>query len=214
MNLTQAIEAARNVLRFKHMSLRTEKSYIGWIERYGHWCARHPEGGHEEKVRIYLTHLAVDRNVSVSTQNQALNAIVFLYRHVLQIEVGNFAGFHPARQPRRLPNVLSVDEVSRLLAHLTGTHWMIGALPYGAAPRLRAQACQSSSSPLRSLQAWALSARFSRAVSRATVAPAAGSAAGPGPSGGQGRRASGRPMARAPCHSPRSTAGRSRQFRA
>lgn len=136
MNLTQAIEAARNVLRFKHMSLRTEKSYIGWIVRYGRWCADHSRGDHEEKVRGYLTHLAVDRNVSASTQNQALNAIVFLYRHVLQIDVGNFAGFHPARQPRRLPNVLSVDEVSRLLAHLTGTHWMIGALLYGAGLRL------------------------------------------------------------------------------
>lgn len=136
MNLSQTIEATRNVLRFKHLALKTEKSYLGWVRRFALWCAAHPGGDHADKVRAFLTDLAVDRRVSESTQNQALNAIVFLYRHVLQIDVGNFAGFHPARQSRRLPNVLSVDEVSRLLSHLTGTHWMIGALLYGAGLRL------------------------------------------------------------------------------
>lgn len=136
MNLIQTIEAARNVLRFKHMAIKTEKSYVGWISRYGHWCQAHPDGSHEDKVRAYLTHLATDRRVSQSTQNQALNAIVFLYRHVLRVDVGNFAGFHPARPPRRLPNVLTQEEVSRLLAHMTGQHWLIGALLYGAGLRL------------------------------------------------------------------------------
>lgn len=120
MNLSQTLEAARNVLRFKHMAYKTEQSYLGWIRRYAYWCKDNQGGSHEDKVRGYLTHLATDRNVSASTQNQALNAIVFLYRHVLQEDVGDFSGFHPARQPRRLPVVLTRDEVGRLLSHLTG----------------------------------------------------------------------------------------------
>lgn len=136
MNLSQTIEAARNVLRFRHMSYRTEQAYVHWIARFGHWCREHPAGGHEDKVRAFLTHLAADRDVSASTQNQALNAIVFLYRHVLNLEVGDFSGFHPARLPRRMPMVLSRDEVARLLSHLTGMHWMIAALLYGAGLRL------------------------------------------------------------------------------
>lgn len=136
MNLNQTIEAARNVLRFKHMAYKTEKSYLGWIRRFAYWCRENPGGGHEEKVRGFLTHLARERDVSASTQNQALNAIVFLYKQVLQDDVGDFSGFHPARQPRRLPVVLSRDEVASLLSHLTGMHWMIGALLYGSGLRL------------------------------------------------------------------------------
>lgn len=136
MNLPQTIEAARNVLRFRHMAYKTEKSYLGWIRRYAYWCSGHATGSHEDKVRGFLTDLARERNVSASTQNQALNAIVFLYRHVLREEVGDFSGFHPARLPRHLPMVLSRDEVAALLAHLTGVHWMIAALLYGAGLRL------------------------------------------------------------------------------
>ena len=83
MNLNQTIEAARNVLRFKHMAVKTEKSYVHWIRRFAFWCKDHPAGSHEDKVRGFLTHLARERDVSASTQNQALNAIVFLYKHVL-----------------------------------------------------------------------------------------------------------------------------------
>lgn len=136
MNLSQTIESARNVLRFKHLAYKTEKSYIGWIRRYAHWCRDNAGGSHEDKVRGFLTYLARERTVSASTQNQALNAIVFLYRHVLLEDVGDFSGFHPARQPRRLPMVLSRDEVAGLLSHLTGVHWMIGALLYGSGLRL------------------------------------------------------------------------------
>lgn len=136
MNLSQTIEAARNVLRFKHMAYKTEKSYIGWIRRYAYWCRDNARGSHEDKVRAFLTYLARERTVSASTQNQALNAIVFLYRHVLQEDVGDFSGFHPARQPRRLPVVLPREEVSGLLSHLTGIHWLIAALLYGSGLRL------------------------------------------------------------------------------
>lgn len=136
MNLNQTLEAARNVLRFKHMAYKTEKSYLGWIRRYAYWCRDHSAGSHEDKVKGFLTALARERDVSASTQNQALNAIVFLYRQVLREDVGDFSGFHPARQPRRLPMVLSRDEVGRLLSHLTGMHWMIVALLYGSGLRL------------------------------------------------------------------------------
>lgn len=136
MNLNQTIEAARNVLRFRHMAVKTEKSYVHWIRRFAHWCKDHPAGDHAEKVRSFLTHLAREKDVSASTQSQALNSIVFLYRHVLNEDVGDFSGFKPARQPHRLPTVLSRDEVAALLSHLTGMHWMIGALLYGSGLRL------------------------------------------------------------------------------
>lgn len=136
MNLPSTIETARNVLRFRHMSYRTEQAYVYWIKRYAYWCKDHADGDHHAKVRAFLTHLARDKDVAASTQNQALNAIVFLYRHVLQKDVGDFSGFHPARLPRRLPVVLSVAEVHALLDHMKGMHWMIAALLYGSGLRL------------------------------------------------------------------------------
>lgn len=136
MNLTQTLEAARNVIRFQHKSYRTEKAYLHWITRYAHHCRQNTSGSHCDKVRDFLTALARDRNVSVSTQKQALNAIVYLYKHVLQIDVGDFSGFRPARTPRKLPNVLSRAEVAALLDHMHGMHWMIAALLYGAGLRL------------------------------------------------------------------------------
>lgn len=137
MNLSQTIEAARNVIRFRQMSYRTEQSYLHWIKRFGFWCRANPDGGHEDKARGFLTHLARDGNVSAATQKQALNAIVFLYRQVMRIEPGDFSGFSPARTPKHLPTVLSQNEVSRLLAHITGQHWLIAALLYGAGLRLQ-----------------------------------------------------------------------------
>lgn len=68
MNLARTIEAARNVLRFKHMAVKTEKSYIRWIRRFAYWCKDHPAGDHADKVRGFLTFLARDRDVSASTQ--------------------------------------------------------------------------------------------------------------------------------------------------
>lgn len=136
MNLAQTIETARNVLRFEHKSYRTEKAYLHWITRYAHHCREHREGSHADKVRAFLTALARDREVSISTQKQALNAIVYLYRHVLQIDVGDFSGFRPARTPRKLPNVIDQSDVAALLDHMHGMHWMIAALLYGSGLRL------------------------------------------------------------------------------
>ena len=136
MKLADILESARNVLRFQHKAYRTEKSYLHWMKRYAYWCRSHAAESHENKARGFLTDLAVRLNVSASTQGVALNAIVYLYQHVLKIDVGDFSGFKPARQPRRLPTVLSRNEVAALLGHMSGMHWMVAALLYGSGLRL------------------------------------------------------------------------------
>lgn len=108
MNLTKTLESARNVIRFQHKSHKTEKAYLHWIARYAHHCRNHPEGDHADKVRSFLTALARDRAVSISTQKQALNAIVFLYRHVLRIDVGDFSGTRPQELQRVLGRTLTL----------------------------------------------------------------------------------------------------------
>ena len=109
MKLSETLDRARQVMRFRRLSYRTEQSYLHWIGRYARWCAQHPDGGHAEKLRGYLTHLAVDRRVSKATQAQALNALVFLYRRVLDIDVGDIGTFRAASRPRRLPVRTSED---------------------------------------------------------------------------------------------------------
>lgn len=136
MKLSEAIARARHVARFRHLSYKTEKSYVHWIERYGHWCSSHQEGGHADKLRGYLSHLAVDRHVSKSTQQQALNALVFFYKQVLNTEVGDIGQFRPATAPKRLPVVLSRHEVADLLRKMQGTTQLIASLLYGSGLRL------------------------------------------------------------------------------
>lgn len=140
MDVNKAIDKtlsdARNVIRFKQMSVATERSYLGWIKRYAYWVLSHPSGTHGEKLRNYLTHLACDRNVSASTQSQALNALVFLYREVKAVDIGDIGKYRVARKPKRLPVVLSTDEVGRLLSHLSGQHWLIASVLYGSGLRL------------------------------------------------------------------------------
>jgi len=132
MKLNEIIDRTRSVARFRHLSYKTEKSYIGWISRYARWCAQNQSGDHGQKLNRYLTHLARDRNVSAATQSQALNALVFLYRQVLGIDLGDIGEFRPARKPKRLPVVLSQQEVAKLLAHMHGDTWLIASLLYGS----------------------------------------------------------------------------------
>jgi integron integrase len=140
-NKTAAIERTvaqlRKVMAFKHMAITTEKSYAHWARRYIWWLFEHPAGTSEEKVRGYLTELADQQNVSASTQAQALNAIVYLYREVWDKPLGDIGAFSRARRPRKLPTVLSADEVQRLRGHLSGVHWLIASLLYGAGLRLK-----------------------------------------------------------------------------
>lgn len=136
MNLAQTIKTTKNVIRFRHLSFRTEQAYLYWIRRFARWCRDHRDGSHEAKVRDFLTSLARESNVSAATQNQALNAVVFLYRHVLSDAIADFSGFTPAKRTRRLPVVLSRSEVAALLSHVHGMHWLIVSLLYGAGLRL------------------------------------------------------------------------------
>jgi integron integrase len=136
MKLEEAMERARHVARFRHMSYKTEQSYLGWIRRYGRWCAQHKEGDHASKLRGYLSHLAIERKVAKATQQQALNALVFLYKQVLGIEIGDIGNFRPATAPKRLPVVLSQSEISALLGKMSGTTKLIASLLYGSGLRL------------------------------------------------------------------------------
>ncbi len=131
------LDQVRDEIRLRHYSMRTEDAYLGWIKRFILFHRkRHPRDMGAEEVTQFLTHLAVEGNVSASTQNQALNAILFLYRAILKIDLPWLDGIHRAKKPLRLPVVLTRDEVKRLLAQLDGTRWLIVSLIYGSGLRL------------------------------------------------------------------------------
>ena len=127
----------RERLRLRHYSLRTEKSYIWWMRRYIRFCGgRHPRGLGAAEITTFLTHLAVDMQVSASTQNQALQALLFLYRNVLEVELPLIDQAVRATRPRRLPVVLTREEVRRVLAQLRGGSRLVVGLLYGSGLRL------------------------------------------------------------------------------
>jgi integron integrase len=131
------LDRVREALRLRHRSPRTIEAYLRWVRRYVLFHGkRHPSELGAEALREFLTHLAVERRVSASTQNQALGALVFLYREVLGREVGDVSGAVRAHAPHRLPEVLSRDEVRAVLARLAGVEWIVAALLYGAGLRL------------------------------------------------------------------------------
>lgn len=131
------LQRVRIALRSRHYSRRTEQAYCLWIKRYIFFHKlRHPEEMAESEVNQFLTHLAVTEKVSSSTQTQALSALLFLYRHVLDRQLGNLEELIRARKPARLPVVLTRDEVRSLLNQLTGDRWLIASLLYGGGLRL------------------------------------------------------------------------------
>lgn len=131
------LEATRQVLRRLHYSRRTEEAYILWIRKFIYWSGkRHPGMLGATEVSAFLSHLAVERNVAAATQNQALSALVFLYRQVLEKDLPWLDDMVRAKRPVRLPVVLSREEVSALLGQLQGTHWLMASLLYGAGLRL------------------------------------------------------------------------------
>lgn len=136
MDMHKALEMTKNTIRFRHYSLKTEKSYLGWVKRFCLFIRLHPEGESEEKIKAFLGNLVIEGDVSAATQRQALNAIVFLYTQVLKKDLGDFADFARAKRPRRLPVVLSQTEVAALLGRLSGQNWLMGSLLYGAGLRL------------------------------------------------------------------------------
>ena len=128
---------AREKMRTRHMAYRTEQAYLHWMRRYVNFFdRRHPRDMGAHEVESFLTHLAVEAHVSASTQSQALQALLFLYRHVLEIELPWLENVTRARRPKRLPVVLTVAEVHSVLAQLEGTPWLVVNLLYGSGLRL------------------------------------------------------------------------------
>jgi integron integrase len=131
------LESLREALHVRHYSHRTEDTYCSWVKRFVHFHKlRHPKEMGELEINLFLTHLAVSEKVSASTQNQALSALLFLYRHVIGKEVGDLGHVIRARKPIHLPVVLTRDEVKALLAQLAGDKWLMASLMYGAGLRL------------------------------------------------------------------------------
>ena len=132
------LEQARTALRLRHYSYNTEKTYLNWIGRFARYIE--PSGPREatsSEVKHFLTHLAVKRHVSASTQNQAFSALLFLFRHVLRRDLGDISGTVRAKRGTRLPVVLSREEVKALLACMEGLYLLMARLVYGAGLRLR-----------------------------------------------------------------------------
>jgi site-specific recombinase XerD len=123
------LDRVRAALRTRHYSRRTEAAYIGWIWRFILFHnKRHPTQMAESEINAFLSHLAIAGGVSASTQNQALASLLFLYRHVLEREVGELRGLARARRPQRLPVVLTREEVRQVLARLSGAVWLMASL--------------------------------------------------------------------------------------
>jgi integron integrase len=131
------LDQVRGKIRLKHYSLRTEQAYLDWIKRFiRHHGKRHPRDMGATEVEAFLTHLAVEGRVAASTQNQAKSALLFLYREVLEVELPWLDNVQQAKAPRRLPVVLTRDEVHALLGRMQGTHWLVASLLYGTGMRI------------------------------------------------------------------------------
>jgi integron integrase len=127
----------RQQIRLRNYSIRTETVYAEWVKRYIRFHQyRHPQEMGAAEIEAFLTHLAVKRNVSGSTQNQALAALLFLYKEVLKVELPWLDGIVRAKKPVHLPVVLTREEVARVLEQLPGVCWIVATLLYGAGLRL------------------------------------------------------------------------------
>ena len=133
--ISEALEQASNVMRFRHMSLKTRKAYTYWLKTYIYWLLKNQNGDTEQKISGFLTYQAKVKNVSTSTQRQALNAIIFYYKRCRKQSLGEF-DFTFATKPKKIPEVLSAQEVDALLAHLKGIPWLAASIMYGCGLRL------------------------------------------------------------------------------
>ena len=126
---SRLLDRVRERIRVKHYSLRTEDAYLQWIRRFILFHGkRHPREMRAPEVEAFLSHLATAGRVSPSTQNQALSALLFLYREVLEVELPWLDGVVRAKRPKHIPVVLTESEVRALLAQLDGTRWLVAAL--------------------------------------------------------------------------------------
>ena len=126
------LDQVRETIRLKHYSIRTEQAYVFWIKRYILFHNKqHPREMGVPEIEAFLTHLAVGQNVSASTQNQALSALLFLYRQVLRQDLEGPIDAVRAKQPDRLPTVLTKEEVHKVIGQLSGIHRLMAGLLYG-----------------------------------------------------------------------------------
>ena len=131
------LEKIRELMRVQHYAIRTEQAYVEWIKRFILFHGkRHPDEMGESEIATFLTHLVVDRNVAPATQGQALNALIFLYRKVLNRPMGEIPGIVRSKKKIKVPVVLTRLEVANLLSKLEGVHWLAGCLLYGSGLRL------------------------------------------------------------------------------
>jgi integron integrase len=132
------LDRVRDAIRVRHYSRRTEEVYVAWIRRFILFHKmRHPREMGGEEVGAFLSWLATVQRVSASTQNQALSAVLFLYRDVLRVDIGEIEHTPRARMPVRVPMVLTAGEVRTVFAHLVGVPWVVAALLYGCGLRLQ-----------------------------------------------------------------------------
>ena len=131
------LDQVRQAIRTRHYSYRTEKAYVHWTKRFIFFHnKRHPADMGEAEIGRFLSSLATDSHVSASTQNQALNALLFLYREIVKKDIGYVDGVVRAKRPHRLPVVLTRQEVRSILGCLDGSDWIMAMLLYGAGLRL------------------------------------------------------------------------------
>lgn len=136
------LDQVRDRIRTMHYSIRTEAAYIDWIRRFILFHnKRHPAEMGKQEIEAFLTHLAVERQVAASTQSQAKAALLFLYQKVLKQDIDWLKDVVAAKQPQRLPTVLSTEEVRLLLSHLDGLPWLVASLLYGSGLRIL-EACR------------------------------------------------------------------------
>jgi integron integrase len=136
-NPPRLLDQVREVIRLRHYSIRTEQAYVQWIRRFILFHGkRHPREMGAPELTAFLSDLATQRNVAASTQNQALHAILFLYRDVLKVNLPWLDQVQRAKKPQRLPVVFTREEIKALLARLQGTTWLMATLTYGSGLRL------------------------------------------------------------------------------
>ncbi|MCX4187833.1 integron integrase [Methylophaga sp. OBS4] len=134
---SELLDAYIRAVRVQGLAYKTEQSYSIWLRKYLSFCTRHSVDAHSaDTVRSFLEYLVLERNVAASTQNQALNALVFLFRHVFSTELGELGEFAYSKRPRRLPVVLTRQEVQALLSQVSGRNAMMASLLYGTGMRL------------------------------------------------------------------------------
>lgn len=131
------LESVRTAIRVRHYSIRTEEAYLMWVKRFILFHGkRHPSNMGGKEVGAFLSHLAVNQSVAAATQNQALNALVFMYDKVLEQPLGDVHGVVRAVRKPKIPVVLTTEEVARVLGRLSGTYWLVACLQYGSGLRL------------------------------------------------------------------------------